>query len=319
MGKVIGIDLGTTNSCVAVMEGGEPTVIPNAEGSRTTPSVVAFTKNGERLVGSPPSARRSPTRRTRSTRSSASWAASSTRSTRGEKMVPYEVVGGANGDARVEAGGKDFTPQEISAHDPAEAQGRRRGATWASTVTQGRHHGPGLLQRRPAPGHQGRRQDRRPRGAAHHQRADRRRAGLRPGQEEGREDRSSSTWAAARSTSRSSTSATACSRSTPPTATPTWAATTSTRRSIDWLADGVQAGAGHRPAQGPDGPAAAEGSAEKAKMELSTTQSDRHQPAVHHGRRSGPKHLTLTLTRAKFEQLTRRPDRAHRRPVPSRR
>ncbi|HKT37644.1 MAG TPA: Hsp70 family protein, partial [Ktedonobacterales bacterium] len=51
MGKVIGIDLGTTNSCVAVMEGGEPTVIPNAEGSRTTPSVVAFTKSGERLVG----------------------------------------------------------------------------------------------------------------------------------------------------------------------------------------------------------------------------------------------------------------------------
>ena len=51
MAKVIGIDLGTTNSCVAVMEGGEPTVIPNAEGSRTTPSVVAFTKSGERLVG----------------------------------------------------------------------------------------------------------------------------------------------------------------------------------------------------------------------------------------------------------------------------
>ena len=51
MGKVIGIDLGTTNSCVAVMEGGEPVVIPNSEGSRTTPSVVAFTKNGERLVG----------------------------------------------------------------------------------------------------------------------------------------------------------------------------------------------------------------------------------------------------------------------------
>ncbi|MGZ3680393.1 MAG: Hsp70 family protein, partial [Ktedonobacterales bacterium] len=51
MGKVIGIDLGTTNSCVAVMEGGEPVVIPNAEGSRTTPSVVAFTKSGERLVG----------------------------------------------------------------------------------------------------------------------------------------------------------------------------------------------------------------------------------------------------------------------------
>src|SRR3954451_1521310 len=53
MGRTVGIDLGTTNSCVAVLEGGEPTVIPNAEGSRTTPSVVAFTKNGERLVGAP--------------------------------------------------------------------------------------------------------------------------------------------------------------------------------------------------------------------------------------------------------------------------
>ncbi|MEQ9569494.1 MAG: Hsp70 family protein [Longimicrobiales bacterium] len=73
MGKVIGIDLGTTNSVVAVMEGGEPVVIPNAEGGRTTPSVVAFTKDGERLVGQVADARPSPTRPTRSSRSSASW------------------------------------------------------------------------------------------------------------------------------------------------------------------------------------------------------------------------------------------------------
>jgi molecular chaperone DnaK (HSP70) len=79
MAKTIGIDLGTTNSCMAVLEGGEPTVIPNAEGGRTTPSVVAFTKDGHRLVGPRRAGSRSRTRRTPSSRSSASWGASSTR------------------------------------------------------------------------------------------------------------------------------------------------------------------------------------------------------------------------------------------------
>ena len=80
MGKIIGIDLGTTNSCVAVMEGGEPVVIPNAEGGRTTPSVVAFTKTGERLVGEVgQAAGRDQPAATPSTRSSASWAAASAR------------------------------------------------------------------------------------------------------------------------------------------------------------------------------------------------------------------------------------------------
>ena len=73
MGKIIGIDLGTTNSCVAVMEGNEPVVIPNSEGRRTTPSIVAFVDNGERKVGDPAKRQATPIRKKRYTRSNVSW------------------------------------------------------------------------------------------------------------------------------------------------------------------------------------------------------------------------------------------------------
>src|SRR5919206_510117 len=115
MAKVIGIDLGTTNSCMAVLEGGEPTVIPNAEGGRTTPSVVAFTKDGQRLVGAP--ARRQQVTNPQNTVFSIKrfmgrkWDEVSEEMT----IVPYEVVKGQNGDARVKAGGKEYAPPEISA------------------------------------------------------------------------------------------------------------------------------------------------------------------------------------------------------------
>jgi molecular chaperone DnaK len=115
MAKTIGIDLGTTNSCMAVLEGGEPTVIPNAEGGRTTPSVVAFTKDGQRLVGAP--ARRQQVTNPESTVFSIKrfmgrkWDEVSEEMT----IVPYEVVKGPNGDARVKAGGKEYAPPEISA------------------------------------------------------------------------------------------------------------------------------------------------------------------------------------------------------------
>jgi molecular chaperone DnaK len=115
MAKTIGIDLGTTNSCMAVLEGGEPTVIPNAEGGRTTPSVVAFTKDGQRLVGAP--ARRQQVTNPQNTISSIKrfmgrkWEEVSDEMT----IVPYEVVQGENGDARVEADGKEYAPPEISA------------------------------------------------------------------------------------------------------------------------------------------------------------------------------------------------------------
>ncbi len=115
MGKIIGIDLGTTNSVVAVMEGGEPVVIPNAEGSRLTPSVVAFTKDGERLVGQV-AKRQAVTNPENTIFSIKRFMGRRLDEVRAESgRVPYHVVAGADGMAQVEAGGKRYTPQEISA------------------------------------------------------------------------------------------------------------------------------------------------------------------------------------------------------------
>src|SRR5947209_5006258 len=115
MAKVIGIDLGTTNSCMAVIEGGEPTVIPNAEGGRTTPSVVAFTKDGQRLVGAP-ARRQQVTNPTNTIFSIKRFMGRKYDEVSEEmKIVPYEVDKGQNGDARVKAGGKEYAPPEISA------------------------------------------------------------------------------------------------------------------------------------------------------------------------------------------------------------
>src|ERR671924_649937 len=115
MAKTIGIDLGTTNSCIAVLEGGEPTVIPNAEGGRTTPSVVAFTKDGQRLVGTP-AKRQSVTNPENTVFSIKRFMGRKSSEVSEEmKIVPYEVVSGPNGDARVKAGDKEYAPPEISA------------------------------------------------------------------------------------------------------------------------------------------------------------------------------------------------------------
>jgi molecular chaperone DnaK len=115
MGKTIGIDLGTTNSCMAVLEGGEPTVIENAEGGRTTPSVVAFTQSGERLVGTV-AKRQAVTNPQNTVFSIKRFMGRKEAEVREEEaIVPYKVVSGENGDARVEAGGKQFSPPEISA------------------------------------------------------------------------------------------------------------------------------------------------------------------------------------------------------------
>lgn len=117
MGKVIGIDLGTTNSCVAVMEGSTPKVIENAEGARTTPSQVAFTKDGERLVGQPAKrqAVTNPENTVFAVKRLIGRRFDDPMTQKDKDLVPYKIVPGQNGDAWVHAGGKDYSPSQISA------------------------------------------------------------------------------------------------------------------------------------------------------------------------------------------------------------
>ena len=176
MSKIIGIDLGTTNSCVAVMEGGEPVVIANAEGSRTTPSVVAFTKDGERLVGQ--IAKRQAI--TNPDRTIASI--------KRQMGTSYKVT----------IDGKNYNPQEISAMILQKLKADAE-AYLGETVTQ-------AVITVPAPP----------------------RPWLMAWTKKKRTRFWSTTWAAAPSMSPSWKSATACLKCWPPTATPTWAATTST-------------------------------------------------------------------------------------------
>src|SRR6186713_1687090 len=108
MAKTIGIDLGTTNSCMAVLEGGEPVVIPNAEGGRTTPSVVAFAKDGQRLVGQV-AKRQAITNPERTIYSIKRFMGRRFDEVTEEiKLVPYKIVRNSNGDARVEIDGKQY-------------------------------------------------------------------------------------------------------------------------------------------------------------------------------------------------------------------
>jgi molecular chaperone DnaK len=117
MSKVIGIDLGTTNSCVAVMDGGKPKVIENSEGARTTPSIVAFTKDGERLIGQP--AKRQAVTNGDNTifavKRLIGRRFDDPVTKKDTELVPYTIVKGKNGDAWVKAGGEDYSPSQISA------------------------------------------------------------------------------------------------------------------------------------------------------------------------------------------------------------
>ena len=162
MARTIGIDLGTTNSVIATIEGGEPIVIPNAEGERLTPSVVAITRSGERLVGR--FARRqavtNPENTVFSIKRFMGRKFNDPAVQRDKKLVPYKIQAAPNGDVQVKMGDR-LQPAGSLRDDPAEAEGRRRGLPGREGRPGGDHR-PGLLRRRPAPGDQGRRPDRRP-------------------------------------------------------------------------------------------------------------------------------------------------------------
>ena len=174
MAKMIGIDLGTTNSCAAVIEGGKPVVIPNAEGQRTTPSVVAFTKAGERLVGEP--AKRQAV----------------TNAPRTVNSIKRQM----GSDSRVPIDGKCYSPQEISAlilqKLKADAEAYLGEPVTQAVITVPAYFNDAQRQATKDAG-----THRRAGSQAHHQRADRRGPGLRPGQRQGPDRSWSTTWAAA--------------------------------------------------------------------------------------------------------------------------
>ncbi len=183
MAKVIGIDLGTTNSCVAIMEGGKPRVIENSEGDRTTPSIVAFTKDDEVLVGQ--SAKRQAVTNPQNTLFAVKRLIGRKFDDevvqRDIKMVPYKIVKADNGDAWVEAQGKKMAPPEISARVLMKMK-KTAEDYLGEPVTE-------AVITVPAYFNDSQRQATKDAGRiagldrqAHHQRADRGRAGLWPGQ-----------------------------------------------------------------------------------------------------------------------------------------
>ena len=183
-GKLIGIDLGTTNSCACVMESGERRVIPNREGSRTTPSVVAFTDKGDVLVGhiAKRQAVTNPQRTLFAVKRLIGQKFDAPRVQEAMGRLPFPVVKAPNGDAWLRRGRPRLRAPRDLGHRAALPQAERRSLPARGDRGRG-HHRPRLLRRCPAAGHQGRRAHRGPQRGPHHQRAHGRRAGLRPRQE----------------------------------------------------------------------------------------------------------------------------------------
>ena len=233
------------------------------------------------------------------------------------KIVPYEVVRGSNGDARIKVGDKEFSPPGDQRDDPPEAEGGRRGLPRRDGDRR-RPHRPGVLQRRPAPGDQGRRQDRRPRGQAHHQRADRGRPGLRARQGDRPDDpglrprRRHVRRVGARDRRRGLRGQVHRRRQPP------------RRRQLrqgDRRLDGrrVQGLPGHRPEQRPDGPPAPVRGGREGQDRALDDHVEPDQPAVHHGRPERPEAPRPAAHPGEARGAGPRPARAARRAAPSRR
>ena len=310
MGKIIGIDLGTTNSVVAVMEGGEPTVIASAEGGRTVPSVVAFTKTGERLVGQL-AKRQAVTNPTNTVYSIKRFMGRRWDDPEVKRSKEPRPVQGREGPQERRRRRQARRRQGLHAagdqrDDPAEAQDRRRGLPRREDH-RGGHHRPGLLRRHPAPGDQGRRPDRRPRRQADHQRADRVGPGLRPRQEGRREDRR------LRPRRRHVRHLDPRARRGRLRGQGDQRRHAPRRRRLrpagHRLAPGrVQEGPGHRPGQGPAGPAAPQGGRREGQDRAVVHDDHRDQPAVHHRRRERPQAPRRHADAGQARGPGRRPD-----------
>ena len=290
MGKVIGIDLGTTNSCVAIMEGGKPRVIENSEGERTTPSIVAFTKDDEVLVGQ--SAKRQAVTNPQNTLYAVKRLIG--RKFEDEEvqkdigLMPYKIVKADNGDAWVEVQGKKMAPAGDLGARADEDEEDRRGLP-RRAGDRGRHHGARLLQRLAAPGHQGCRAHRGPERQAHHQRAHRGGAGLRPGQA-GRRPQDRRLRPRRRHLRHLDHRDRRSRRRAPVRGALDQRRHVPGRRGLRPARHRlhrrrVQEGVGRRRAQGSARPAAPEGSGGEGQDRAVLQPADRDQPALHHGRR----------------------------------
>jgi molecular chaperone DnaK len=317
MAKVIGIDLGTTNSCVAVMDGKDAKVIENSEGARTTPSMVAFTDDGERLVGQP--AKRQAVTNPENTlfaiKRLIGRRFDDPVTAKDKKLVPYKIVQGRQWRCMGRRRRQEVVAEPDLGLHPSEDEGNRRSLS-RGEGRAGRHHRSRILQRRPAPGDQGRRQDRRPRSPAHHQRADCRRARLRSGQDRRQTiavyDLGGGTFDVSvleigdgvfevKSTNGDTF----------------LGGEDFDMRLVDYLADEFKKEKGIDLRSDKLALAAPQGSRregqDRAVLVAQTESTCRSSPPM----QSGPKHLTMKLTRAKLESLVEDLDQAHHRSVRS--